>query len=132
VESQEQGLCGWGGKKREENDKARALAENAFDLNPSTMGFGDPLTDRKPQAGPQPNGDISLESDGFECGLAGEGCFQSGLAWNQGVTKVTKGNQGVRVLEIIPIANHPDPKTTRIYDRHSKCLTLDQVERIGI
>ncbi len=122
MESQEQGLCGWGGKKREENDKARALAENAFDLNPSTMGFGDPLTDRKPQAGPQPNGDISLESDGFECGLAGEGCFQSGLAWNQ----------GVRVLEIIPIANHPDPKTTRIYDRHSKRLTLDQVERIGI
>ncbi len=79
MENQGQGLCGWGGKKREENDKARALAENAFDLNSPMMGFGDPLTDRKPQTGPQPNGEISLESDEFECGLAGEDRFQSGL-----------------------------------------------------
>ena len=43
VESKGQGLSGWGGKEREEDGKARALAKNAFDLNPSTMGFGDPL-----------------------------------------------------------------------------------------
>ncbi len=45
VESQEKELGGWGGKEREEDGKAGALAENAFDLNPPTMGFGDPLTD---------------------------------------------------------------------------------------
>ncbi len=45
VESQEKELGGWGGKEREEDGKARTLAKNAFDLNPPTMGFGDPLAD---------------------------------------------------------------------------------------
>ncbi len=45
VESQEKELGGWGGKEREEDGKAGALAENAFDLNSPMMGFGDPFTD---------------------------------------------------------------------------------------
>ena len=45
VESEGQGLCSWRSKEREEDGKARALAENAFDLNPPMMGFGNPLAD---------------------------------------------------------------------------------------
>ena len=41
-------------------------------------------------------------------------------------------NQGVSLEEVQNLADHADPRTTRLYDRRHKSITRNIVERISI